>query len=63
MTILDPNSMYNTHPYPCLHVKHICVIEFTASSPSSKHHCSVVVYLGEGVVSQWRRLLSSCGMD
>ena len=39
--------------YPFLHVKYICVIGI-APSVSSKHHCSVVVYFGEGVAGQWR---------
>ena len=52
-----------TYTYPCLHVKYICFSEICAPSKSSKHHCSVVVNLGEGVSRQWRWLLSSCGLD
>ena len=57
-TIDKSNVQTHTPSYPCLHVKYICVIG-TAPKESSKHHCSVVVYLGEGVTSQWRWLLSS----
>ena len=53
----------HTPPYPCLHVKHICVIEPTAPSVSSKHHCSVVINSGEGVPVQWRWALSGRHLD
>lgn len=52
----------HTPSYPCVHVKHIRVIEFSLSSESSKHYCSMVINLGKGMISSWRWLLSSGGL-
>ena len=52
----------NGTPYPCVHVQHICIIASTASSPSSKCNCSVMVNHGEGVARHWRWFVTSCGL-
>ena len=56
-------DMHIVIPYPCLHIKYVCVVEEHPSSDTRNHHCSVVVNLGEGMVRHWRRLLSCGGLD
>lgn len=50
-------------PYPCLSVKQVCAVEFSSPRPSSKHNCSVLIDLGEGVVTHWWWFLPSGGLD